>query len=126
MARPSSSALRSSRESVCSEVSTWSSWTGVAVCVILIMSPESSCGAPGEPGLRSTKKLPSRKMRGRIFAVASAWIGSAVSLSSSTSTAAFVPSSGSTDLTLPTSTPAIRTGEFGRIELADSNCALSR
>ena len=26
---------------------------------------------------------------------------------------------------MPTSTPAIRTGEFGRIEFADSNCALT-
>ena len=31
----------------------------------------------------------------------------------------------STALTLPTSTPAIRTGELGRIEFADSNCALT-
>ena len=34
-------------------------------------------GAPGVPGRRSTKKLPSRKMRGRIFAVASSCSGSA-------------------------------------------------
>ena len=82
VSRPSSSALRSSRESLCSEVSTWSSCTGVAVWVILIVSPESSSGASGVPGLRSTKKLPSRKMRGRIFAVASSCSGSAESLSS--------------------------------------------
>ena len=45
------------------------------VCVTLIVSPSSSSGAPGVPGVRSTKKLPSRKMRGRIFAVASACSG---------------------------------------------------
>ena len=48
-----------------------------------------------------------------------------MSLSSIVSSAALVPSTPSTDLTLPTSTPAIRTGELGRIEFADSNCALS-
>ena len=37
-------------------------------------------GRAGVPGLRSTKKLPSRKMRGRIFSVASAWIGRPSSL----------------------------------------------
>ena len=65
-------------------------------------------------------------MRGRILAVAFSCSGSAESLSSITSSAALEPSTGSTALTLPTSTPAIRTGELGRIEFADSNCALSR
>ena len=97
----------------------------MAVWEILIVSPVSSTGALGVPGLRSTKKLPSRKIRGRIFALASACSGSADFLSSSTSTAALEPSRPSTALTLPTSTPAIRTGELGRIELADSNCALT-
>ena len=122
---PSSSAVRSSRESLCSDVRTWSSWTGVAVWVILIVPPESSTVASGVPGLRSTKKLPSRKMRGRILAVASSWIGSPASSISIVSRAALVPSTGSIVLTLPTSTPAIRTGELGRIEFADSNCAWS-
>ena len=36
----------------------------------------------------------------------------------------FVPCNASTDFTLPTFTPSIRTGEFGRIEFADWNCAL--
>ncbi len=123
---PSSSACRSSRESLCSEVSTWSSCTGVAVETILIESPDFISGAFGEPGLRSTKKLPSRKIRGRIFALASTCSGSAASSSSSTTFALSLPSTPSTALTLPTSTPAIRTGELGRIELADSNCALTR
>ncbi len=35
--------------------------------------------ASGVPGLRSTKKLPSRKIRGRIFSSALRWIGSASS-----------------------------------------------
>jgi hypothetical protein len=65
-------------------------------------------------------------MRGRIFAVASSWIGSADFLSSSVTTASSVPSLASTFLTLPTATPAIRTGEFSRSELADSNVALTR
>ena len=73
--------------------------------------------------LRSTKKLPSRKIRGRILAVASACSGSPSSSIYSTTTAASVPSSGSTDATLPTCTPAIRTGDPGRIEFADSNVA---
>ncbi len=124
MFRPVSSALRSSRESLCSEVSTSSSCTGEAVWVTLIVSPESSVGEPGVPGLRSTKKLPSRKMRGRTLAVASSCSGSAESLSSIVISAALEPSTPVTDLTLPTSTPAIRTGELGRIEFADSNWAL--
>ena len=74
----------------CSEVSTWSSCTGVAVCVTLIVPPSSSSGAAGEPGLRSTKKLPSRKMRGRILAVASSCSGSPSSSIWSTTTAASV------------------------------------
>ena len=65
-------------------------------------------------------------MRGRILAVASSWIGSAESLSSSVTSAWFVPSLGATVLTLPTATPAMRTGEFTRSELADSNVALTR
>ena len=37
-----------------------------------------------------------------------------------------MPSCALTDLTLPTLTPAIRTGELTRMELADSNTALTR
>ena len=94
--------------------------------VTLIVSPLSSFGDDGVPGLRSTKKLPSRKMRGRILAVASSWIGSPLSLISIVTSAWSVPSLGLTDLTLPTLTPAIRTGELTRSELADSNTALTR
>ena len=54
-----------------SEVRISSSWTGVAVCSTGIVSSSSSSSPPGVPGSRSTKKLPSRKMRGRIFACAS-------------------------------------------------------
>ena len=60
----------------------------------------------------STKKLPSRKMRERIWARASSWIGSASSFSSIVTSAA-PPSVGSTFVTFPTSTPAIRTGARG-------------
>ena len=60
-------------------------------------------------------------MRGRILTVASLWIGSPSSLISIVTSAWSVPSLRSTDLTLPTLTPAIRTGEFeaqrvGRLE----------
>ncbi len=75
----------------CSEVSTSSSWTGVAVCVIgMGVSLSSSFGAPGVPGETSMKKLPSRKMRGRIFSVASRWIGSPLSEICIWTSAAFV------------------------------------
>ena len=104
-------------------MSTWSSWTGVAVCVIFSIPPSSSSSAPGVPGWRSTKKLPSRKMRGRIFAVASVAIGRPSSEISIVTTALSVPSSASTFMTLPTLTPAMRTGESGRRPLADSNVA---
>ena len=110
--------------SVCSAVSTWSSCTGAAVWVSFSVSPSSSAGARALPGARSTKKLPSRKIRGRIRAVASLWIGRPLSAISIVTTAA-VPSPASTLLTLPTSTPAIRTGEPGRSELTDSNTAFS-
>jgi hypothetical protein len=110
--------------SPCRAVSTWSSCTGVAVCVTFSVSPFSSTGADGEPDVRSTKKLPSRKMRGRIFAVASACSGRPSSSIFITTTAPLPSSCGLIAWTLPTSTPAIRTGEPGRIEFADSNVAL--
>ena len=91
----------------------------------LMTPPSSSSGALGVPGRRSTKKLPSRKMRGRIFAVASSWIGSACFCSESVTTDVSESLPASTLATLPTLTPAIRTGEPTRIELADSNVALT-
>ena len=60
----------------CSEASRSPNWTGAAVCVVGIgSSPSSRTRAEGEPGSMSTKKLPSRKIRGRIFIVASSWMG---------------------------------------------------
>ena len=53
----SSTSLRSCARVCCSEVSTWSSWTGVAVCVTLIVSPSSSLGADGEPGLQVDEEV---------------------------------------------------------------------
>ena len=64
-------------------------------------------------------------MRGRILAVASSWIGSACLLICSVTTDVSLPSPASTLATLPTLTPAIRTGEPARIEFADSNVALT-
>ena len=65
-------------------------------------------------------------MRGRILAVASVCSGRPSSSICSTTIAASAPSSaGLTSLTLPTSTPAIRTGEPGRIDLADWKTALT-
>jgi hypothetical protein len=122
---PSSTSLRSWRVSDCSAVSTSSSWTGEAVRVTLITPPSSSSGASGLPGRRSTKKLPSRKMRGRILAVASSWMGSACFWSDRVTTEVSESSPASTLATLPTLTPAIRTGEPGRIEFADPNVALT-
>jgi hypothetical protein len=66
-------------------------------------------------------------MRGRIFSWASLWIGRPF-LSISIFTRAALPSPGARwmALTLPTLTPAIRTGEFLRIEFAEAKTALSR
>ncbi len=106
--------FRSSRVSLWSAESRSPNCTGAAVWFIGIVPPSSTSGADGEPGWRSTKKLPSRKMRGRIFRCASSWIGRPFSSSSIVTRAPPVaPSTASTFLTLPTSTPAIRTGEFG-------------
>ena len=113
------------RVSCCSEVSSWSNWTGVAVWSTGIVSPSEIVGAAGVPGSRSTKKLPSRKMRGRIFSSASLWIGSPASFISIVMTALFVPSWPSIFFTVPTFTPAMRTGEFSRIEFADGKTALN-
>src|SRR3954454_8998716 len=48
-------------------------------------------GADGVPGEMSTKKLPSRKIRGRIFITASLWIGRPLPLISIVTTAASLP-----------------------------------
>ncbi len=115
--------------SVWSAVSTSPNCTGAAVCAVGIVFPLSSVGADGEPGLMSTKKLPSRNTRGRIFICASRWIGSALFFSSIVTMAAPSPlppsSTASIFLTLPTSTPAIRTGELGLRLLAVTNAPLS-
>ena len=98
--------------SLWSAFSTSPIWTGAAVWVAGISPSDSSSGADGEPGWRSTKKLPSRKMRGRIFSSASSWIGRPLSSISIVTLAASSPAStASTFVTFPTSTPAIRTGE---------------
>jgi hypothetical protein len=77
-----------------------------------IVLSDSSSGSDGDPGWRSTKKLPSRKIRGRILSCASPWIGSALSSISIVTLAASLPAStASTFVTFPTSTPATRTGE---------------
>ncbi len=92
--------------------STWSIWTGAAVWVAGMGLSGSTSPADGVPGLRSTKKLPSRKMRGRIFSSAFWWIGSASSSSFMVTTVVVASSeSASTFDTSPTCTPAIRTGE---------------
>ena len=69
-----------------------------------------SSGALGLPGSSSTKKLPSRKIRGRIAAKASSWIGRPAP--STVKVTSVLSPSRPTSITLPTSTPAIRTGEF--------------
>ena len=94
-----------------SEESTSSSWTGVAVCDSGSVPPSFSTGALGLPALRSTKKLPSRKIRGRTFSVASVWIGRPLRCIAIVTTTV-LPFPRSTFVTLPTFTPAIRTGEF--------------
>ena len=109
----------------CSEVRIWSNWTGVVARADATLSPSFSVGADGVPGCTSTKKLPSRKMRGRIANVASLWMGRPLS-----SICIFTSAPGSpgrrcwTPTTLPTFTPAIRTGEAGRRLLAVGKTAL--
>src|SRR5689334_2958090 len=98
--------------------------------------PSGATGASGVPGLTSTKKLPSRKMRGRIANVASLWIGSPWSEIVIVTSAAvhpcvppadacfcseppsLQPDTGPTLTTLPTLTPAILTGDSGFTPLA--------
>ena len=91
-----------------------------------MVSPSDSVGDEGVPGCRSTKKLPSRKIRGRIFIVASLWMGSALLESSILTSEASPPPALSTPMTLPTLTPAIRTGEPDLMFTAFWKTALSR
>ena len=58
--------------------------------------------------------------------VASLWIGRPSFLISIVTTEKFVPGLRSTLLTLPTLTPAIRTGELVRIDTADSKTPFTR
>ena len=95
--------------------STWSNWTGVVVREAGIVAPSSSSArARASRATRSTKKLPSRKIRGRIFAAAFARTGRPRSRIAIVTVADCEPGLVcSTDVTSPTSTPAIRTGECG-------------
>ncbi len=122
-----SSVRRSLRTSDLSTLRISPSWTGWAVWAIGIGSPSlSRTGALGVPGDRSTKKLPSSRILGRIFISASVWIGRPASSISIVSRAAPVLlSMVSTFLTLPTSTPAMRTGDEGLMLLASLNTASS-
>ena len=96
-----------------SVVSTWPNWTETEVWLIGIVPPDFSFGASGEPGWRSTNSLPSRNTRGRIFSWASVWSGSPDLLTSIVTRAApRPPGRPVTESTLPTATPAIRTGDF--------------
>ncbi len=103
--------MRLSLESFWSEVRTSSSCTAVAVWVTGIVDPLDRSGALGLPGWRSRNRLPSRKRRGLIVIVASSLIGSPSSETVKV-TSAMLPL-GSTEITSPTLTPAIRTGESG-------------
>ena len=97
------------------------------------MWPSWATGACGVPGETSTKKLPSRKIRGRIANVASSWIGRPWLVIVIVTSAAWQalwaladglqPGSGLTPVTVPTLTPAIRTSEPGWSPLALENVA---
>ena len=86
----------------------------MAVCWTGTSPPSLIVGVPGVPGCTSTKKLPSRKIRGRILSSASLWIGRPfLSISIVTRAAPLPLLSGSTSVTFPTSMPAMRTGDLG-------------
>ena len=118
------------------------------------MWPSGAVGDSGLPGLTSMNMLPSRNRRGRSLKVASSLIGwpsesiSIVTIAACTPLAPLwggfpvveavvvsPPSTppqaglsfvhGSTLMTLPTFTPAIRTGEFGTMFCAVVNTALT-
>ena len=110
---------------VLSASSTWSSCTGSDVCVTGIVAPEESSGAEGVPGCSSTNQLPSRKIFGRILSVASEWIGSPLPSISMVTSATWLLSR-LVEVTVPTVTPAIRTGDLGRTLTDELNTALRR
>ena len=120
---PISSLERFSRSGACSVVRIWSSCTAVEVWVIGIVPPSSISGALGLPGLTSRKKLPSRKMRGRISTRVSSRSGWPPSSTEKVTSAASPTLR--TLCTLPTLTPAMRTGESLRMLAAFSNTALT-
>jgi hypothetical protein len=107
--------------SVLSASSTWSSWTGSAVWVIGIVCAEESVFADGLPGCSSTNQLPSRKIRGRIFRVASLWIGRPLRFDFHRHEAG-CPSR-LIEADLADVTPAMRTGDFGVDVDAEANTA---
>ena len=121
-ARPCTRCSRSARVGESSVVRIWSSWTGVAVCASGITPPAGRSGDSGEPGFRSTKKLPSRKMRGRILSVASRWIGRP-SESIASLISAVLPGPRMKPATWPTFTPAMRTGVRECSSFAERTCA---
>ncbi len=105
-------------------------------------SPRRPRPPPGVPALSSTNRLPSRNSRGRSLKVASVLIGrpsslisivtieapvaaSASALSPPVTRAAAAARRCSTSVTLPTLTPAIRTGESARRFGAEVNTALT-
>ena len=73
--------------------------------------PEETVGDDGVPGCRSTNQLPSSRIRARILSVASRWIGRPPFVISIVTTP--VLPTRSIELTVPTSTPATRTGDLG-------------
>ena len=83
--------------------------------------------------MTSTKKLPSRKIRGRIANVASECSGrptssicivtSAIWHFCSVPAVSLQPFTGATSVTIPTLTPAIRTNDCGRRPFAFENSA---
>ncbi len=97
------------------------------------MWPSGAFGASGVPGLTSTKKFPSRNVRGRIANVASVCSGSPWSSIVIVTWAAeqlarpgwswAQPGTLPMPVTLPTLTPAIRTSDPGRSPPALANVA---
>src|ERR1700741_2660922 len=97
--------------------------------------PLEATGASGVPGETSTKKLPSRNVRGRMANVASSWIGSPWLVIVIWTWAArqgawfpadgLHPGSGLTAVTVPTLTPAMRTRAPGTIPSVLANVALT-
>ena len=122
------------RVSACSEVSTWSSWTG---SIALLDRERVAVGGDrrrsGVPGLTSTKKLPSRKCAGgsrtsRPCGAAAPACRSSSSrrrrcIAAGVCAASWQPGPAPMLCTLPTLTPAIRTSDAGRSPFALENVA---